>query len=253
MSYTQPKLIIAGGLSQHKVVYVASGGYHNAAISDSGGLFTWGRADVGQLGLPEGYLQTDEMGKVSTFPKQIPEYIFYSKQIKQVALGEAHTIVLNSDAHVFTFGWNDFGQLGVQTDEVFNVHRLGAIGPCCLIAAGAISSFAVDRSRTKLYAWGSQQNGQLGVSLDTKNTIFSKPTPVVIKEMGRIKEIVCADSSTIVRSMDTDRVFGWGRGFSIERQLDISRFKPKEMASIETFHRFLLGPIPSISATEALL
>ena len=37
------------------------------------------------------------MGKVCTFPKQIPDYLFYSKRIVQVALGEAHSLVLNSE------------------------------------------------------------------------------------------------------------------------------------------------------------
>ena len=69
VSYTQPKLITAGGLSAHKVSYITCGGYHNAAITSKGSLFMWGRADVGQLGLPESYLKSDDMGKVSTFPK----------------------------------------------------------------------------------------------------------------------------------------------------------------------------------------
>lgn len=97
------------------------------------------------------------MGKVCTFPKQIPEYIFYSKSIKQVALGEAHTLMLNTDGHVFSCGWNDFGQLGVPstTEDIFKVHRLGTLGACSKVAAGAISSFVVEQSRRRLYAWGS--------------------------------------------------------------------------------------------------
>ena len=37
-------------------------------------MFTWGRADVGQLGLPESYLEIDDMGKVCTFPKAVPDF-----------------------------------------------------------------------------------------------------------------------------------------------------------------------------------
>ena len=93
-SYTQPKLITAGGLNTKQVVHVACGGYHNACITNEGKLFTWGRADVGQLGLPESYLQSDEMGKVCTFPKAIPEHFFEVQAVCQIALGEAHTLAL---------------------------------------------------------------------------------------------------------------------------------------------------------------
>ena len=50
-SYTQPKLVTSGNLNYQKVVYATCGGYHNGVITETGDLFMWGRADVGQLGL----------------------------------------------------------------------------------------------------------------------------------------------------------------------------------------------------------
>jgi len=47
ISYTQPELVSAGGLNTHSIAFVTCGGYHNAAMTDSGKVFTWGRADVG--------------------------------------------------------------------------------------------------------------------------------------------------------------------------------------------------------------
>ena len=61
--------------------------------------------------------------------------------------------------------------------------------------------------------------------------------------MGKVSEVVCGDSSTVVRSHSGndanpssggDKVYGWGRGYSIERATDVSRFKPKELSAIET-------------------
>ena len=65
--------------------------------------------------------------------------------MKQVALGEAHTLVLTANNTLYSFGWNDFGQLGVptKTNETFKVHKVSGVGPCVSVAAGAISSFAV--------------------------------------------------------------------------------------------------------------
>ena len=67
-----------------------------------------------------------------------------------------------------------------------------------------------------------------------------RPTLVQTSEIGRVAEIVCGDSSTVVKAMDSSKDYGWGRGYSAERKLDISRFKPKELSSMETYHRFLI-------------
>ena len=70
--------------------------------------------------------------------------------------------------------------------------------------------------------------------------MICRPTLVQTNEIGRVAEIVCGDSSTVVKAMDSGKVFGWGRGYSDERKLDISRFKPKELSSMEIYHRFLI-------------
>ena len=67
-SYTQPKLITAGNLNTKQVVFAQCGGYHNGVVTADGHLYMWGRADVGQLGLPLTVLADDRMGKVSTVP-----------------------------------------------------------------------------------------------------------------------------------------------------------------------------------------
>lgn len=47
------------------------------------------------------------MGYALTIPKKLP-----FKNIKQVALGEAHTLILNKEGKVRAFGWGELGQLG---------------------------------------------------------------------------------------------------------------------------------------------
>ena len=45
--------------------------------------------------------------------------------------------------------------------------------------------------------------------------VVYEPTLVqsVAELAGQVTEIVCADSSTIIRSLKYGKVFGWGRGF----------------------------------------
>lgn len=51
-SYAFPQLLHHREIQNRKFVFVEAGGYHSAAISDHGEIYTWGRSDVGQLGHP---------------------------------------------------------------------------------------------------------------------------------------------------------------------------------------------------------
>ena len=61
-------------------------------------MYTWGRADVGQLGLPKTILVEDKMGKASTVPLHVAYFQnIEDTRVKQIALGEAHTLVLDEN------------------------------------------------------------------------------------------------------------------------------------------------------------
>lgn len=49
--YARPKLLTS--LQSKKIVYGESGNYHNGVVTADGQLYTWGRADAGQLGIPK--------------------------------------------------------------------------------------------------------------------------------------------------------------------------------------------------------
>ena len=75
-------------------------------------------------------LANDTMGKVSTVPIHVS--YFQNKVnsgVRQIALGEAHTLVLDDQGQVYAFGWSEFGQVGVphlfgKTDTDFSINRL---------------------------------------------------------------------------------------------------------------------------------
>ena len=120
VSLTEPKII--EGL--HSQIKVQCGGYHNASIDKDGKLYMWGRSDVGQLGIPKGKLEVDSNGLVATRPQEVE--FFSNRLIEQVALGEAHSLVLDSQGRVYSFGWAELGQLGIgeTTANNFQIHQV---------------------------------------------------------------------------------------------------------------------------------
>jgi alpha-tubulin suppressor-like RCC1 family protein len=90
------------------ITQICAGQHHNAVVADNL-LYTWGWNIYGQLG--HGDIKLVRQPKVVEF--------FKDKKIKQVALGQAHTIVLTSEkvgelnTSVYVFGSNHYGQLGV--------------------------------------------------------------------------------------------------------------------------------------------
>eukprot|EP00191_Tetraselmis_sp_GSL018_P006490 CAMPEP_0177607112 /NCGR_PEP_ID=MMETSP0419_2-20121207/17728_1 /TAXON_ID=582737 /ORGANISM="Tetraselmis sp., Strain GSL018" /LENGTH=184 /DNA_ID=CAMNT_0019101641 /DNA_START=193 /DNA_END=745 /DNA_ORIENTATION=- len=72
-------------------------------------LATWGNADFGRLG--HGAIESQMLPRVVEVLKE--------ENIVQVSSGGAHTAAVAADGSLYTFGLNDFGQLGHSQGEAF--------------------------------------------------------------------------------------------------------------------------------------
>ncbi|CAH8648673.1 unnamed protein product [Schistosoma rodhaini] len=143
-------------LEHYRIISVACGAYHNAAITYNGLLFTWGCNSNGQLGR-----EGDDTGV--KLVRALSDH-----KVVQVSLGVEHTLVLTDTARVFTFGSNLKGQLGLgySSEQSISIPQqilcLSGL-PVRRIVAGGWHSFVLTVSGS-LYAWGSNNYGQLGLS-----------------------------------------------------------------------------------------
>jgi alpha-tubulin suppressor-like RCC1 family protein len=102
----QPMLVKS--LDNKIITQICAGQHHNAVVAD-GLLYTWGWNIYGQLG--HGEIRNVREPKVVEF--------FRDKKIKQVVLGQAHTLVLTFEkindlnTCLYVFGSNHYGQLGI--------------------------------------------------------------------------------------------------------------------------------------------
>ncbi|TTI76906.1 putative E3 ubiquitin-protein ligase HERC4 [Bagarius yarrelli] len=155
----KPEQVMA--LDAQNIVAVSCGEAHTLALNDKGQVFAWGQASDGQLGLTN----IEDCMRVPRTVKSLSEV-----HVVQVSCGYRHSLALSQRGHVFSWGQNRFGQLG-----------LGKEGPCVLtpqiiqslqgipfaqISAGGAHSFALTMSGA-VFGWGRNKFGQLGLNDNT--------------------------------------------------------------------------------------
>jgi alpha-tubulin suppressor-like RCC1 family protein len=171
------------------VVRVAAGEDHSLAVTSSGLLYAFGWNFSGQLGI------ADNAG--TTAPNATPTLVTLPGAVggvTEVAAGHSHSLAVTSSGQLYAFGANDFGQLGndkvASTATPAPVGLPGAVGPVVEVAAGSYHSLAVTASG-QLYAFGRNDDGQLGSSANLGNT-NPNPTPALVTLPGALGGVVQA-------------------------------------------------------------
>ena len=136
----------------------SAGESHSVAVSDDGGIYTWGNTADGQLGRDTSSTPADKPGKVET-----PAGITFT----QASAGGAHSIALGSDGSLYT--WGDSNK--TSSDRPNKVDTPAGI-TFTQASAGASYCLALG-SDGNLYSWGDNAKGQLG--RDTTDTQAASP------------------------------------------------------------------------------
>lgn len=161
---------------------IACGGYHTALLKDDGSLWMCGRNNNGQLGLGD---TTDR----TTFVK-VTDNINYD--VKDVACGLYHTMIIKTDGSIWGTGLNGNGQLGIgnTTNQTkFVKVKSNVTNDAEEIYCGGYFTF-VKRTDGRLASCGRSSEGQLAInSSSTSVNTFNNVTSNVVT--GTIKQIVC--------------------------------------------------------------
>jgi len=206
LNRTTPVTTFAGGTNWKSV---ACGFNHTAAIKTDGTLWTWGTNSSGQLGINNTLNRTTP---VTTF--------IGGTNWKSVACGYFHTAAIKTDGTLWTWGSNNFGQLGINNTIDRNTPVTTFLGGTNWksVASGYTHTAAIKTDGT-LWTWGRNNNGQLG-----DNTTVNRSTPVTTFAGGtNWKSVSCAGNALgggHTAAIKTDgTLWGWGRNF--EGQLGI--------------------------------
>ena len=160
----------------HNVVAISSSrsGYDDLAVEADGSVWGWGWNSNGQVGNGD---YTPDGNDIHT---SVPSRVQGLTDIVAVANGFYYSMALDRYGHVWTWGSNYSGDLGLGTqDSSYSAHllpvRIPGLQNVTAISVDS-SSFALD-SDGHVWAWGGNYNGILGVG-STSYAIVS-PAKVV--------------------------------------------------------------------------
>ena len=142
-------------------VKIVSGEQHTLAIADDGTLWGWGSNGSGEAGI------------AASYPNHVnvPTQIGTATNWTDIECGSYHSMALNADNELYTWGYNINGQLGTG-DVTIRTSPTLINGEWKAIGAGQYNSFAITIDGA-LYATGYGNHGQFGDNLATSYTQFT--------------------------------------------------------------------------------
>lgn len=195
------------------VTQTAAGYGHSLVVTSTGQLYSFGENDYGQLG------RTTNSGTGNANP--VPTLVSLpsgSAPVTEVAAGTYFSLAVTSDGQLYSFGENEFGELGRATNDFTAtpnptptlVDLPGATGPVTEVAAGAYFSLAVT-STGQLFAFGANERGQLGSSVNNGVSV-PNPTPTLVdlpSGSGAVTRVAAGYGFSLVLT-SSGQLYGFG-------------------------------------------
>lgn len=211
-------------------IMVTCGLYFCATLTTAGEVFTWGENGFGCLGL--GLSQRHRQYE----PQRVNFENVATSKLCMIASNMHHTLALGSGGELYAWGANAHGQLGLGPES----RKVGSAGfpqkvwdqetneqKFVFVSAGGNHSSAVTEEG-RVYMWGADGNGQLGLGIGTWPKVF--PTLVTgLIEQEHVVMTSCGDQHTLLLTIDGHL---WSTGRGREGQLSIGI----DNQDVHTFH-----------------
>jgi alpha-tubulin suppressor-like RCC1 family protein len=111
----KPKLLEK--LRDHRIVKIASGSWHNLALTSEGKVYAWGRGEYGRLGT----------GSATDVREPVLLEGLQHEKVQDIRSGTSFNAVITDNGTVYTFGRNNAGQLGLGAGLTLDTYSLESV------------------------------------------------------------------------------------------------------------------------------
>ena len=179
------------------VTAIAAGYQHAVALKGDGTVWSWGYGGDGELG--DGTFGT----------RFTPGPVTGLSNVTAISAGTGyHTAALKSDGTVWTWGFNNFGELGDGTTNDAPVPvQMSGLASVVRIAVGIYQTVAIKSDGTVWIA-GSNDSGQFA-----DGGAFGRPVPGVLAGLADVTAVSAGNRHVLALKSD-GTVWGWGDNFS---------------------------------------
>jgi len=199
-----------------EITEVAARNNHTIALDIYGNVWAWGRNNSGQLGDGAHGLEPDKSRAVRV---RGPGGLDLLSGIVAIDAGYEYSVALDVNGNVWTWGNNAWGQLGDNTTDnrntpvqVVSSDGKGSLSGIIAVAAGAVHVIAAGINGN-VWAWGSNDHGQLGIGPFALGDKETKP----VKVKGLSGEGYLSDITTLsagewhsIALDGSGNVYAWG-------------------------------------------
>jgi len=204
----QPEPARVGGLGQlgnSRVLMLAVGFCHQAAVAEDGAICTWGYGGCGRLG-------HGDLGSRRT-PTRLGKEWFAGSPVLMVSCGRNHTVALTAAGCAWTCGANCSGQLGhgdtadrlsftMVSPDRFEFTRV------VMVACGDYHNAGVT-AEGKVWTWGAVWGGRLGHNDEQHRLVPTLLAPECFDD-SKIVMVAAGRSYTVAVAEDgAPWVWGW--------------------------------------------
>lgn len=177
-------------------IAVAAGGQHSLALKSDGTLWAWGRNDNGEIGDGNTYNTVDA-------PKQVGIGIAWTK----IFAGEAQSFAIAANGALYGWGKNELGQLGLGnvTPKILTPTIIipASTNNVVHVSSGEFHTLVI-KSNGTLWAWGLNNNGQLG-----NGTSINRLAPIQIGTATNWAGIAVGGIHSLAIKLD-GTLWAWG-------------------------------------------
>ncbi|CAH0757279.1 unnamed protein product [Diatraea saccharalis] len=200
-----------------RAVAVSAGDSHSAALLHDGRVYAWGafRDSHGSMGL----VVRGREGKACREPAPID----VGEPAHAIASGGDHLVILCTSGSVYTMGCGEQGQLGRLSQRsasrdarqgfsaLLTPGKVTLKGGACRVWAGYHATFALHAHTRRVYAWGLNNYGQLGITGEKRKTaLFSPVECTAFTPTNNWTRVACGQHHTLALD-DSGQVYAIGR------------------------------------------